>query len=216
MCMYTPWVPVLSAQVHTRVHVYVLEYISTWIYEESVDITCDFALTLALMHTGGPLLKSNRWTSMVVPRRFTKFNLFVIFLKKKKLLEQQSVKDFRFHDFPDAGKCPCATCDYNLDKITIVANLWRSNVLSLRIVVSTMPGLQLILVGPPAAGKGTQAALIAKKYGCVPVSTGDLMRNMRKGSPHATVSTVKLRYILSLNRTETQLTALLQYNTFCQ
>ena len=48
--------------------------------------------------------------------------------------------------------------------------------------------MHLIMLGPPAAGKGTQASLIAKKYGCVPVSTGDLMRNMKHGSPFAEVS----------------------------
>ena len=53
--------------------------------------------------------------------------------------------------------------------------------------------LHLVLLGPPAAGKGTQAVLIAKKYGCVPVSTGDLMRNMKKGSPHAEVCTVRMQ-----------------------
>ena len=35
---------------------------------------------------------------------------------------------------------------------------------------------RIILSGPPASGKGTQCALIVKKYGCVHVSTGDLLR----------------------------------------
>lgn len=50
--------------------------------------------------------------------------------------------------------------------------------------VSTTRPLQLLLLGPPAAGKGTQAALIAQRYGVVPVSTGDLMRELDVNSPH--------------------------------
>lgn len=41
----------------------------------------------------------------------------------------------------------------------------------------------LVMLGPPAAGKGTQAALIAKEYGCIPVSTGDLMRGLCDDNP---------------------------------
>jgi len=34
----------------------------------------------------------------------------------------------------------------------------------------------LLLLAPPAAGKGTQAELLMKRYGSVPISTGDLLR----------------------------------------
>ncbi len=34
----------------------------------------------------------------------------------------------------------------------------------------------LVLFGPPGAGKGTQAALLAKHYGLVHISTGDIFR----------------------------------------
>lgn len=39
----------------------------------------------------------------------------------------------------------------------------------------------IVLLGPPGAGKGTQAQLIAEKYGLVHVSSGDLFReNLKK------------------------------------
>lgn len=39
----------------------------------------------------------------------------------------------------------------------------------------------IVLLGPPGAGKGTQAQLIAKEYGLVHVSSGDLFReNLKK------------------------------------
>jgi len=44
--------------------------------------------------------------------------------------------------------------------------------------------MNLLLLGAPGAGKGTQGALIAERYGIPKISTGDLLREaVRKGTP---------------------------------
>lgn len=44
--------------------------------------------------------------------------------------------------------------------------------------------MRLVLVGPPGAGKGTQAQFIAESEGMPAVSTGDIFRtNVREGTP---------------------------------
>lgn len=44
--------------------------------------------------------------------------------------------------------------------------------------------MRLILMGPPGAGKGTQAAFIANRYSIPAISTGDIFRaNVSQGTP---------------------------------
>jgi adenylate kinase len=44
--------------------------------------------------------------------------------------------------------------------------------------------MRLILMGPPGAGKGTQAAFIADRYSIPAISTGDIFRaNVAEGTP---------------------------------
>ena len=44
--------------------------------------------------------------------------------------------------------------------------------------------MRLIIMGPPGAGKGTQAAFIAEKYSIPAISTGDIFRaNVSAGTP---------------------------------
>ncbi len=45
--------------------------------------------------------------------------------------------------------------------------------------------LNLVIFGPPGAGKGTQSAKLVEKYGLVHISTGDVLRSeMEKGTPN--------------------------------
>ncbi len=43
------------------------------------------------------------------------------------------------------------------------------------------PGYRLLIVGPPGAGKGTQAVRISKRFGIPAISTGDIFRENVRG-----------------------------------
>ncbi len=44
--------------------------------------------------------------------------------------------------------------------------------------------MKIVMLGAPGAGKGTQAGLIAEKYGIPHISTGDIFRsNLKQGTP---------------------------------
>ncbi len=44
--------------------------------------------------------------------------------------------------------------------------------------------MRLIIMGPPGAGKGTQATFVAERYGIPAISTGDIFRaNVSRGTP---------------------------------
>ncbi|MGW8257859.1 MAG: adenylate kinase family protein, partial [Thermoguttaceae bacterium] len=48
--------------------------------------------------------------------------------------------------------------------------------------------MRLVFIGPPGAGKGTQAALLIEKYRLAHLSTGDMLRAARDAKTNFTQS----------------------------
>jgi adenylate kinase len=54
-------------------------------------------------------------------------------------------------------------------------------------------GLNVIMMGPPGAGKGTQAARFARERGLLKISTGDILRDaIKDGTPVALVAKTRM------------------------
>jgi adenylate kinase len=54
-------------------------------------------------------------------------------------------------------------------------------------------GLNVVMMGPPGAGKGTQAGRIARERGLLKVSTGDILRDgVKEGNPVALLAKARM------------------------
>lgn len=54
-------------------------------------------------------------------------------------------------------------------------------------------GLNVIMMGPPGAGKGTQAGRFARERGLLKISTGDILRDLvREGNPDALTAKARM------------------------
>jgi len=56
--------------------------------------------------------------------------------------------------------------------------------------------MNLVLLGPPGAGKGTQAALLARQYRIPKISTGEMLRDLAERGDEAGVR----RYLATFAR----------------
>jgi adenylate kinase len=70
---------------------------------------------------------------------------------------------------PDVGGAPKRTA-------TAAATTPRDDALEASLTVTTSRPLGIVMLGPPGAGKGTQAARLVGRYAIANVATGDLLR----------------------------------------
>ena len=74
--------------------------------------------------------------------------------------------------------------------------------------------MNLILLGPPGAGKGTQASMICKDFNLAHISTGDLLRNETKSSSDLGKEIKSIVIPMLIDKTYTMFQIMDHYNKF--
>ena len=76
----------------------------------------------------------------------------------------------------DGAQRLCRLCEPSLDPAPWQSVDTLDLLTELKRRVEMPPGKNIILIGPPGSGKGTQAPIIKEKYSLCHLATGDLLR----------------------------------------